>query len=80
VPSYNYTVYTRGRGAFRNRRLGCDSKFQARGAADFLREDGVETGVEDSWGRTIYENGFDQAVEGKWKNQYLDDDEEDDED
>ena len=32
-----------------------------------------ETGVEDSWGRDIYQNGFDQAAEGKWKNQYLDD-------
>jgi hypothetical protein len=53
--------------------MGFDSKFQARGAADFLRVDGIETGVEDSWGRDIYQNGFDQAAEGKWKNQYLDD-------
>jgi hypothetical protein len=65
-----YTVWTRGRGASRNRGMGFDSKFQARGAADFLRTDGIETGVEDSWGRDI-----DQAVEGKWKNQYLDDEE-----
>ena len=70
---HRYTVWTRGRGASRSRGMGFDSKFQARGAADFLRVDGIETGVEDSWGRDIYQNGFDQAAEGKWKNQYLDD-------
>jgi hypothetical protein len=75
----DYTVWTRNPGGPRQRGTSFDSKDAALGHAAVLRAAGIEAGVEDPSGRDVSESDG-KSGKGIWKNQYLADDEEDDED